>query len=209
VLDRAAGGPDPEARVAAAVRAGVDLVQVRDRALPDRELLALADAVVAGARRGAAERDGSARVVVNRRGDVALAAGACGVHVGFDAVDPASARRLLGANAWIGVSAHSPSEVAAAAAAGADYAHLAPIHRPLSKAPSRPPLGLDALREAAGAGIPVLAQGGIDASNARSLAAAGAAGAAVTFALAGDDPGRTAAALRAALDAGAAAADDR
>lgn len=157
------------------------------------------------------------RLLVNRRLDIALAAGADGVHLGFDAVEPGAARRLLGPEtpseglaarslgprALVGVSCHSPEEVERAAAAGADYAHLAPIFDPFSKARERPALGLEALARAARAGIPVLAQGGIDPARARAALAAGAAGVAVTGAiLAAPDPRAATTALRRALGAG-------
>jgi len=187
--------------VAAAVAGGVDWVQVRERGLDGAELLAFAEAA-AGAARDAAARTGHAlQVIVNRRSDVALAIGAEGVHLGFDAVGTEVARQLLGPDALLGVSCHAPEEVHAAA--GASYAHLAPIFPPLSKAASRPALGLGALRAAAGT-RPVLAQGGVEASNAGACLEAGAAGIAVTGAvLMADDPGAAAAALRAALDAAA------
>jgi thiamine-phosphate pyrophosphorylase len=143
----------------------------------------------------------NARVLVNRRIDVALAAGADGAHLGFDALPLAEARALLGANALLGVSAHGAHEVAAAARAGASYAHLAPIFAPYSKPASRAPLGLAALREAARVGIPVLAQGGIDAARAAACLAAGAAGVAVTGELcAAADPERAARELRGAQE---------
>ena len=127
------------------------------------------------------------------------AIGAEGVHLGFDALDPATARKLLGPDALLGVSCHTPEEVHEAA--GASYAHLAPIFPPLSKTSSRPALGLGALRAAAGA-RPVLAQGGVELGNAGDCLKAGAAGIAVTGAvLMTDDPGAAAARLRAALDA--------
>jgi thiamine-phosphate diphosphorylase len=207
VVDRGAARGDLPSAVAAAVAGGVDEVQIRERQLEGRPLLALADAIAAAARSGAERAGRPVRVLVNRRADVALAIGADGLHLGFDAVDPATARRLLGAGARIGVSVHSAPEAAAVAAAapggpGADYLHLAPVFAPLSKESGRAPLGLGELSAAARCGVPVLAQGGIDAGNAREVCRAGAAGVAVTGALLGaDDPGRAAAALRAALDA--------
>jgi thiamine-phosphate pyrophosphorylase len=187
--------------VASAVEAGVDWVQLRERELAGEEILALADAVSAAARRAAALRGNRVQFLVNRRLDVALAVGADGVHLGFDAVDPETARRLLGPDALVGVSAHSPDEARRAGARGASYVHLAPIFPPLSKAPSRPPLGAASLAGAAAGGIPVLAQGGIDAGNAAEVVAAGAAGVAVTGAiLLADDPTAATAALRRALD---------
>jgi thiamine-phosphate pyrophosphorylase len=175
-------------------------VQVRDRALPGRELLALVDALAAAARQAASR----VRIVVNRRIDVALAAGADGVHLGFDGLDVARARALVGPDRLVGVSAHAAVEVAAAAREGASYAHLAPIRAPLSKSTDRPPLGFAALAAACKAGIPVLAQGGIDPRAAGACVAAGAAGVAVTGAVLGArDPAVAARALREALDAAA------
>lgn len=189
--------------VAAAVRAGVDWVQVRERELAGAELLAHAEAIAAAAREGARARGGRARVIVNRRVDVALAIGADGVHLGFDAMDAAAAREILGPEALVGVSCHSAQEVRTAR--DASYALLAPILAPLSKPASRPPLGLAALRSAAG-GPPVLAQGGIDARTAAAAVAAGAAGVAVTGAiLLAPDPERAAAQIRRALDSGSPA----
>ena len=137
---------------------------------------------------------------MNRRVDVALAAGADGAHLGFDALPASRARALLGPRAWLGVSAHAPEEVGREADAG--YAQLAPIFAPLSKPAQRKPLGPAALEAIRGRGVPVLAQGGIEPANAAAVIAAGAAGVAVTGWLSrADDPGRAAAALRSALDA--------
>jgi thiamine-phosphate diphosphorylase len=183
-------------------------VQVREKDLDGAPLLALVREIAAAAR---AESPG-VRVIVNRRVDVALAAGADGVHLGFDALPIAEVRALLaggtrvGGAALLGVSTHGAHELAAAASAGASYAHLAPIFAPYSKPASRAPLGLEALAAAAGAGIPVLAQGGIDARRAGDCVRAGAAGIAVTGELcAAGDPERAARALREVLDAARAA----
>jgi thiamine-phosphate pyrophosphorylase len=193
VTDRAAARRPLAEAVRAAVAAGADWVQIRERDLEGAHLLALAEEIAAAA--------APAAVVVNRRADVALALGA-GLHCGFDALPVADARRLLGSEARIGVSAHSSEEVEAAARSGASYAHLAPIFAPLSKAAARPALGLAALEQAARWGIPVLAQGGITTSNAAAAVAAGAAGVAVTGAiLMSDDPAAATADLRRALDA--------
>lgn len=183
-----------EAGLARALRAGVDWLQVRDRALEGAALLAAVDLACAAAR----AVPGS-RVLVNRRLDAALAAGADGAHLGFDALPLPEARALLGDAARLGVSAHDPEEVGRAA--GADYAHLAPIFPPLSKAASRAPLGAAALGRAARAGTPVLAQGGVTAANAGDCLRAGAAGVAVTGAIDPRRPEAGARALREALDA--------
>ena len=200
VVDRGAARGPLEDAVEAAVRAGVDWVQLRERALPGEAWLAWADALVAAARRG--RRD--VRISVNRRIDMALCLGLDAVHLGFDAVEIATARALLGDHAFVGVSAHGAEEVRAAREAGADYAHLAPIHAPRSKPASRPPLGLAPLRDASRAGIPVIAQGGLAAAQCGEAIAAGAAGVAVTGAiLMADDPAAETRRLRAALDRGA------
>ena len=173
-------------------------------------------------------------IFVNRRIDIALALGANGVQLGFDAVDPQTARRLLGTDAQIGpnvrpgesneknresdernrqsdlkigstikigISAHHPDEIRAAPPE-VDYAQLAPIFQPLSKPHAGPHLGVRAVAEAARYDIPVIAQGGITPANATAIAAAGAAGIAVTGAiLSAPDPARATRALRAALAA--------
>jgi thiamine-phosphate pyrophosphorylase len=198
---RAVRGPLAKA-VEAAVAGGVDWVQIRERELDGADLLALADEIAGAARAGAAARGGDVKVLLNRRVDVALALPAAGAHLGHDAMPPRAARELLGAGALLGGATHTAAEALAAVRLGLDYAHLAPIFTPRSKPAGRRPLGLLALREASRAALPVLAQGGIDASNAAEVVAAGAAGVAVTGAvLLADDPGRAAAALRSCLDA--------
>ena len=183
--------------------AGVDWVQIRERDLEGAALLALAEAVSRAARSAAAERGRPVRILVNRRSDVALAIGAEGVHLGFDGLDPETARRVLRPESLVGVSAHSEAEVRHAEAKGASYAHLAPIFSPFSKAPSRPALGLGPLADATSGSLPVLAQGGIDAANAAEVLAAGAAGVAVTGAiLLAGDPAAATLSLRQALDRG-------
>ena len=189
-----------ETAVAEAVLGGVDWVQLRERDLGGRALCELAARVVAAARDAAQRRGGAVRVLINRRIDVALAVGAHGAHLGFDALPVALARSLLGPERLVGVAAHTPGEVRAAAANGANYAHLAPIFAPLSKPQQRAPLGVAAI-EQCGAALPLLAQGGVEPTNAAALIRAGAAGVAVTGALLGAaDPRAAAQALRAALD---------
>jgi len=201
VTDRAVARAPLAKAVEAAVAAGVDWVQIRERDLDGAALLALAEELAAAARAGAAARGGDVTLLINRRLDVALALPASGVHLGFDAAPPRAARTLLGPEAILGAATHSADEALAAAHLDLDYAQLAPIFAPRSKPAGRAPLGLHAVREASRASLPVLAQGGIDAANAAAVVAAGAAGVAVTGAiLLADDPGRAAAALRSALD---------
>ncbi len=198
VLDHAGIRDDVAARVSALVDAGVDWLQVRDRSLEADALFALTCDVVKGAR--SATRP--AKVIVNRRIDVALVAGADGAHLGFDALDVGEARALLGDDALIGVSCHSVDEVRGAAAGQrADYAHLAPIFEPISKPAERPSLGLEPLRAACEARLPVIAQGGVVDANTDDVVRAGAAGIAVTgHVLGATDPVAAVAALRRALD---------
>lgn len=192
VVDRANGRQPLDQAVRAAIDGGVDWVQLRDRTLEGRVLHAWAKQL--------AERAAGATLIVNRRLDLALCFGA-GAHLGFDAVAPQDASTLLGPDVLVGVSCHSAEEVAEAAAAGADYAHLAPVFDPLSKPASRPALGTGVLSAAAHAGIPVIAQGGITAANASSVIRAGAAGVAVTGSLlSAANPQEAAAGLRQALD---------
>lgn len=180
-----------EAVVAACAKAGVDWFQTRDRSLEGADLLRWNDSV----RRAAGDH---ARVIANRRVDVALAARLAGVHLGFDAMRPATARALLGRDAIVGRSHHDVAE----SADGASYIHLAPIATPRSKPATRPSLGFDALRAACDRGTPVIAQGGIGPDNAGLAIAAGARGVAVTGAiLHAEDPARATRALRGVLDA--------
>ena len=193
------------AAVDAAVRAGVDWIQLRERELEGAALLHLARELCTVARRAALARSGCVKVLVNRRIDVALTIGADGAHLGFDAIAPQDATALMREGSaplpLIGVSAHSAEEVAAAQRDGASYAHLAPIWAPLSKPATRAAIGAAALEAAARHGLPLLAQGGVGPERCAEVLAAGAAGVAVTGnILLAEDPGRAAAALRAALD---------
>ncbi len=197
VVDRAAARGSLDRVVASACAAGVDWVQLRERELEGKAWLAWAETLAGAARRGAP----AVRIVVNRRLDMALAIGADGIHLGFDAVDPTEARALLAKHTLVGVSTHDPAEVEALEAGAVDYVHLAPIYDPRSKPANRPALGLEALTRASRHGLPVLAQGGIDPERGRAAIAAGAVGVAVTGEiLLADEPAAAAAALRAALD---------
>jgi len=193
VTDRnATAGRDLGDVVAAALDAGLPAVQLRDRDLPGRPLLALAERLrLLTARAGAL-------LLVNDRVDVAVAAGADGVHLGGASMPVDVARRLLPPGALVGVSTHAVPEVAAATA---DFAFFGPVHATPSKAAFRPPQGVARLREAvAVARIPVLAIGGITRPHIPDLRAAGAAGVAVIRAiLSADDPGSATRALLEAL----------
>jgi thiamine-phosphate pyrophosphorylase len=177
----------------------VDWIQLRDRSLDDETSYQLAGQLVLA--RDQARMAASPRVIVNKRVDIALAARADGVHLGFDALGDQAARTLLGDRALLGASLHSVEEVEAAAGTQFDYAHLAPIWDPLSKEATRPALGPAALERACRAGLPILAQGGLDPLRAAEAIEAGAAGIAVTGILGrAENPAAIARHLRAALD---------
>ena len=156
--------------------AGVDWIQIREKTMSARALKELLGSAVDDAR-----QQGS-RILVNDRLDVALAAGASGVHLGEQSL-PLEAvvewRRNVGrAEFLIGVSCHSIEAVLNAERQGADYVFFGPIFATPSKARFGAPQGIDRLREVCGAvkKIPVLAIGGITIENAHSCVAAGAAG---------------------------------
>jgi thiamine-phosphate diphosphorylase len=154
-----------------AAAAGVDLVQVRERGLDDRHLLALTRVIV-----GAVEGT-SARVVVNDRVDIALAAGAGGVHLRADSPPAGVVRAIVPAGFLIGRSVHSKAEAIEAAGTGVDYLILGTIFPTTSKPAGGVTLGVEALARAArSTDVPILAIGGITADNVGKVAAAGAAG---------------------------------
>jgi len=158
--------------VAAAIGAGVDWVQIREKDLPARSLLAHTVAAVEHARRG-----GGTRVMVNDRLDVALAAKADGVHLGTNSMRADLVRRLAPPGFAVGVSCHSLAEARAAQAAGADYLLLGPIFATPSKLAYGPPLGLGLLRDvSAQVSLPVFALGGITLALAAACRQNGAAG---------------------------------
>jgi len=161
-----------EASIAHAIAAGVDWVQIREKDLPARRLLALAETAVREAR-----QHGTTRVVVNDRLDVALAAHAHGVHLGKRSMPVDLVRRLAPPEFLVGVSCHSLEEARAAEAAGADYLLLGPIFPTPSKLQYGPPLGLATLREVTlQISIPVIALGGITADRVAACREHGAAG---------------------------------
>jgi len=155
-----------------AVAAGVDWVQIREKDLPARRLMALASAAMASA-----HRQGNPRVVVNDRLDVALAAHAHGVHLGTRSMPAEVVRGLVPPEFVVGASCHSLAEALVAQAAGANYLLLGPIFATPSKLAYGPPLGLAELREVTlQVSLPVFALGGITVDNAPACRQNGAAG---------------------------------
>jgi thiamine-phosphate pyrophosphorylase len=180
--------PDLAAFLEAAVRGGVDLVQLRAKQLPDGELLPVLEEARAVTRRLGVP------LVVNDRPDLAVLVGADFVHVGQDDL-PVEAVRRFGLP--VGLSTHSPEELARAKA---DYVGVGPVFATPTKE-GRPPVGLEYVRHAAAhARVPWFAIGGVDETNVADVVAAGATRIAVVRAIGeADDPERAAATLRAAL----------
>jgi len=170
-------------KIRAAAAAGVDWVQIREKDLPARELLALVrDAVALGSVRPGSIRPGSMQIIVNDRLDVALAAGAAGVHLGHSSVPAREVVRWCRAgNApadfLVGVSCHSLEGAQEAKSAGASYTYFGPIYETPSKIPFGRPHGAEELAQVAKAvRIPVIAIGGVNEANAAECIRAGAAG---------------------------------
>ena len=181
--------------VAEAAEGGVEIVQLREKTLPDRELLARAKDV----RRWT--RAAGVLFVVNDRPDIAALCGADGVHLGQDDLDISEARRVVGPGVLIGVSTHTAAQVRRAVIdGGADYVGVGPTFPSMTKPFAAYP-GLDFVREVAAlTTLPAFALGGIDATNVASVVAAGLSRVAVSSAIAtADDPKSVARRLRAAL----------
>ena len=189
ITDRAQFAGDEAARrsqllskIEEAARAGVDYIQLRERDLTARELEKLA-----GAAMQRVAKFPQTQLLINSRIDVAISVGADGVHLRADDINAGDARAVFGVAAGyqgrqpvIGVSCHSAREVALAESFGADFAVLGPVFQKQGSAGSE--LGLTELaracrREAAAASpMPVLALGGVTATNAANPVTAGAAG---------------------------------
>jgi thiamine-phosphate pyrophosphorylase len=167
--------------VAGMVRGGARVVQVRAKALSDGAILALAREAVAAA------RPLHALLLVNDRPDVALLAGADGVHLGQHDLSPADARRTLPEGAIVGLSTHDDRQLEASAEEPVDYVAIGPVFSTRTKPDAERPIGLAGVRSArARTRRPLVAIGGITAANARSVIEAGADGVAVLSAVLAD-----------------------
>lgn len=163
-------GEDVLSRMEQAVAAGVELVQLRERDLSARQLLALAESALART------RGSKTRLLVNDRLDIVLAARADGLHLPSHGLPVGEVRRRFPA-LLLGASCHNLQELRRAEEDGADFAVFGPVFETASKRVYGPPVGLDRLAEAAGATrIPVLALGGISLENAAACLRTGAAG---------------------------------
>ncbi len=194
-------GAEPDGRelpelVRGAIAGGVGIVQLREKHLPDDQLVSIAHAAHA-----LCERLG-ALLIVNDRPWVASEAGADGVHVGQDDGSPSEVRELLGPGPLIGLSTHSPEQIDAVDASVVDYIGVGPIHETPTK-PERPAVGLELIRYAAAhAPVPFFAIGGLNAGNLAEAIDAGARRACVLRAVAeAEDAELAARALREKLDA--------
>ncbi|MGS1095503.1 thiamine phosphate synthase [Aquamicrobium terrae] len=166
-----------------AARNGATIIQYRDKEASTRQMIAEAEAI------RAALAGTGVPLVVNDRVDVALAAGADGVHIGRDDMDAATARRLLGPAAIIGLTVKNEADADAAIAAPIDYACIGGVFETLSKKNPDPPVGLEGFRvlrariRAAKPELPVGAIAGIDTARAGEVVQAGASGVAVISAI--------------------------
>ena len=182
--------------VAAAVQGGVSCVQLREKQLGTREFLAQAlilKALLAPQ---------GIPLVINDRIDIALACGADGVHLGQNDLPADEARKLLPPGVFIGWSVESMEDVQQSAALPVDYLGVSPIFSTPTKTDTKDPWGLEGLAVVrAATALPLVAIGGIHASNARAVLRAGADGLAVVSALcAADDPWAAASTLKSLCD---------
>src|SRR3954467_7341279 len=196
ITDRTAFAADEPTRrrrlldkIREAVRAGVDSIQLREKDLPTRDLESLASEAVRLVNQLKTEnRDLRTALLINSRTDVAMAAGAHGVHLRSHDISPqevramweksgagAPARELSSREPLIGVSCHSTEEVSQAETRGATFAVFAPVFEKKG-APQSQPVGLTQLREACRVNIRVLALGGVTLGNAKQCLEAGASG---------------------------------
>lgn len=160
--------PDVEDFVQHCIRGGVDLVQLRDKHLEARPLLARARLVA-----GVCAAHG-VPFILNDRPDLALEAGADGVHVGADDAPASLARRIMGPDAIVGLSTHEPAQLDASAAEPVDYVSAGPVHATPTK-PGRPGTGLGYLAYAARrASRPWFVTGGVTPDTVGAMVDAGA-----------------------------------
>lgn len=196
VTDRALCLGRPLEEVAlAAVAGGATMVQLREKTASSREFLDLARLLVRELHpRGVP-------LIVNDRADIALAAGAAGLHVGQSDLPATDARAIMGPEAIIGLSVETPEQLAEAEQLDVDYVGISPVFATATKSDTAPPWGLDGLSRArAHSPMTLVAIGGIHADNASAVVRAGAHGLAVVSELcSAPDPAQAARNLRRAF----------
>jgi thiamine-phosphate pyrophosphorylase len=181
-------GRDLIGLIGEAVRGGVTVVQIRGKNLSSRGLLEL------GLRAADLLARTGVPLLLNDRLDVVLACGAAGVHLGQEDMPVQEARRILGPDGIVGISVNTPEEALRAERDGADYVGAGPAYATTTKETSLAVLGPEGIgRIKRAVRIPVVAIGGIGATNAAALAAAGADGVAVVSAILGAADARCAA----------------
>jgi len=187
--------PDLQRFLAACVRGGVDLVQLRDKRLEARPLVARARLAATTC------RDLGVPFVLNDRPDLALECDADGVHVGQEDAPPSLCRRLLGPDALVGLSTHSPDQLAAATDQPVDYISAGPVVATPTK-PGREGVGLGYVTHAAAAASrPFFVTGGATPASVPAIVAAGGRRIVVVrWMTEAADPEDAARALRNALD---------
>jgi thiamine-phosphate pyrophosphorylase len=200
------GGHDLVDLARAVAAGGATLVQLRDKVSDTGRMVEEARALKT------ALAPFGVPLIINDRVDVALAAGADGVHVGQDDMSVEDARRLMGPGPFIGLSIRTPEQAAAAPLSLLDYVGIGGVFSTLSKAGAKSPIGLDGLRDVVGVlrarigNFPTCGIAGITAANAEPVIAAGANGVSVISALSHrPDPEAAARELRAVVDAALAA----
>jgi thiamine-phosphate pyrophosphorylase len=170
----AAHGESVEAFATVMRQAGVSLLQYRDKEAGPQVILRNA-ALIRAAFEGA-----DCRFILNDRADLAVLAGWDGVHVGQGDLPPQDARRIMGAERWVGISTHTAEQVTAVDIGGADYIAVGPVFATGTKLDAEPVVGLEGVRRArALTARPLVAIGGITRENARSVVDAGAESVAV------------------------------
>ncbi len=162
--------PLPDA-VRLALEGGVRSVQLREKDLPIRELLALSQEL------RTITKEFNAKLFINDRVDVAVAVNADGVHLGHQSMPVEAVRKIIGKDMLIGVSTHNLEEARAAEAGGADFITFGPIFETPSKAKLGIPVGVGAIiKVKSGVKIPIFALGGINSGNIRQVMVSGVTG---------------------------------
>jgi thiamine-phosphate pyrophosphorylase len=182
----AAAGRAPIDVARAFLSAGAKLIQLRCKSMASGPFLDLAIAVLHDARRA------DARIIINDRADIAVLAGAHGVHVGQTDLSPLDTRRVVGPSLMLGLSTHTAAQWESAVREPVSYIAIGPVFGSGTKDTGYTAIGLETVARAAAAGrahaLPTVAIGGITAGNAKSVIDAGAASVAVISDLLHGDP---------------------